>query len=221
MSVQHVQPTPPHRTYDMIIKFILIGDCNVGKSALMMRWAHNIFPSIYVPTVMVDFKIKSELVQSNNKSVKAQVFEASGATQYQNNVAYYRGASVAVFVFDLTNRDSFEHIATWNEKFELERPGIVKMLVGTKSGSVSRTVGKDEALELARQLGMTYWDVDSETSFQVDQMFLDAIDQRIKMDRELEESGVVVGKLPTSQFLILKTSHPHTWTEWIKSWWGN
>jgi GTPase SAR1 family protein len=170
---------------------------------------------------MVDFKIKSELVQSNNKSVKAQVFEASGATQYQNNVAYYRGASVAVFVFDLTNRDSFEHIATWNEKFELERPGIVKMLVGTKSGSVSRTVGKDEALELARQLGMTYWDVDSETSFQVDQMFLDAIDQRIKMDRELEESGVVVGKLPTSQFLILKTSHPHTWTEWIKSWWGN
>ena len=45
--------------YDYLFKLLVIGNSNVGKSAMLNRFVDDIFDDSYVSTVGVDFKIKT------------------------------------------------------------------------------------------------------------------------------------------------------------------
>ena len=45
--------------YDYVFKILLIGDSGVGKSSLLMRFADDIFTDNFLPTIGVDFKIRT------------------------------------------------------------------------------------------------------------------------------------------------------------------
>ena len=45
--------------YDYLFKLILVGDSGVGKSTIVKRYDDNVFTEIKVPTVGVDFCIKT------------------------------------------------------------------------------------------------------------------------------------------------------------------
>lgn len=44
---------------EQLLKLIIIGDCGVGKTNILMRYSDNTFKLNYVSTIGVDFKIKS------------------------------------------------------------------------------------------------------------------------------------------------------------------
>jgi Ras-related protein Rab-1A len=54
--------------YDYLFKILLIGNSAVGKSSLLLRFAENTFPESFLPTIGVDFKIKTFLLEG--KTVK-------------------------------------------------------------------------------------------------------------------------------------------------------
>ena len=45
--------------YDFVFKILLVGDSAVGKSSLLLRFADNIFHESFLPTIGVDFKIRT------------------------------------------------------------------------------------------------------------------------------------------------------------------
>jgi Ras-related protein Rab-1A len=45
--------------YDYLIKIVIIGSANVGKSSLLLRYIDDIFENAYVCTIGVDFKVKT------------------------------------------------------------------------------------------------------------------------------------------------------------------
>ena len=45
--------------YDYLLKYIIIGDVNVGKTNLLLRYAHGQFRSDYNTTVGVEFGAKN------------------------------------------------------------------------------------------------------------------------------------------------------------------
>ena len=47
------------KDYDVILKILLLGDGSTGKSAFLLRYADGIFVENAMPTVGVDFKIKT------------------------------------------------------------------------------------------------------------------------------------------------------------------
>ena len=59
--------------YDYLFKLIVIGDTSVGKSSLLIRYIDHAFPDNFLPTVGVDFKIKSIMLQK--KKVKLQIWD--------------------------------------------------------------------------------------------------------------------------------------------------
>jgi small GTP-binding protein len=48
--------------YDYLLKFLLIGDCSVGKSCFLLRMVDDTYTSSYMSTIGVDFKIKTQSV---------------------------------------------------------------------------------------------------------------------------------------------------------------
>jgi GTPase SAR1 family protein len=50
--------------YDHLLKLIIIGDSSVGKTCILLRFAEDNFPTSHMPTIGIDFKIKSINVDS-------------------------------------------------------------------------------------------------------------------------------------------------------------
>ena len=45
--------------YDFIFKVLLLGNSDVGKSSLLLRFVDSIWNDSFVPTIGVDFKVKT------------------------------------------------------------------------------------------------------------------------------------------------------------------
>jgi len=66
--------------YDFLFKLLLIGNSSVGKSSILLRFSDNIFSDNFLPTIGVDFKIRT--FELNNKSVKMQIWDTAGTYLY-------------------------------------------------------------------------------------------------------------------------------------------
>ena len=62
--------------YDYLFKVLLIGNSGVGKSSLLVRFTDDVFTDNFMPTIGVDFKIKTLMV--DNKSAKLQIWDTAG-----------------------------------------------------------------------------------------------------------------------------------------------
>ncbi|ODV96461.1 hypothetical protein PACTADRAFT_41083, partial [Pachysolen tannophilus NRRL Y-2460] len=49
----------PSRSYDMIMKLLLVGDSGVGKSCLLLRFVEDKFNPSFITTIGIDFKIRT------------------------------------------------------------------------------------------------------------------------------------------------------------------
>jgi len=57
-------------------KIIIIGDCGVGKTNILIRFCEDTFKNTYVATIGVDFKIKT--VKVGQKRIKLQIWDTAG-----------------------------------------------------------------------------------------------------------------------------------------------
>ncbi|EGS23199.1 uncharacterized protein CTHT_0008620 [Thermochaetoides thermophila DSM 1495] len=69
------------------------------------------------------------------KHMKLSLWDTAGQETYKSVTrSYFRGASGALLVFDLTRRSTFEHVTDWlNDLRQIAEPDIVVVLVGNKA----------------------------------------------------------------------------------------
>lgn len=81
----------------------MVGNSAVGKSCLLVRFADNIFNESFLPTIGVDFKIRT--FELNGKKVKLQIWDTAGQERFKTITAsYYKGAHGIILVYDITDR---------------------------------------------------------------------------------------------------------------------
>ncbi|KAF3326447.1 ras-related protein Rab11D-like protein [Carex littledalei] len=137
---------------DYVFKVVLIGDSAVGKSQILSRFARDEFSLDSKATIGVEFQTRTLSIQ--NKNIKAQIWDTAGQERYRAvTSAYYRGAVGALLVYDITKRQSFDHIARWLDELRAHADRqIVIMLVGNKCDlSDERAVSSDDAREFAEK----------------------------------------------------------------------
>ena len=95
-----------------LFKIVIIGDSAVGKSKLLSRFARDKFDLHSEATNGVEFQTQS--VDIDGKEVKAQIWDTVGQERFRAvTSAYYRGAFVALLVYDISRRTTFESIGRW------------------------------------------------------------------------------------------------------------
>lgn len=62
--------------HEYLLKLIIIGDCAVGKTNILMRYCENTFKTNYSATIGVDFKVKS--IQIEDTRIKMQIWDTAG-----------------------------------------------------------------------------------------------------------------------------------------------
>ena len=165
----------PGINYDYLLKYIIIGDAAVGKSNLLLRFAQNDFKGEYQLTIGVEFGAKN--IDINNKKFRLQIWDTAGQENYRSITrAYYKNSVCAILVYDISNRDSFEHISNWIEDCLAQSPKTVFMvLVGNKSDlNDNRKVSFQEGQDMARNNNMMFFETSAKTGENVDKIFEDS-----------------------------------------------
>ena len=160
----------PGINYDYLLKYIIIGDAAVGKSNLLLRFAQNDFKMEYQLTIGVEFGAKN--IEINNKKYRLQIWDTAGQENYRSITrAYYKNSVCAILVYDITNRDSFEHISSWIDDCLSQSPKTVFMvLVGNKSDlSEKRRVTIEEGQQMAKNHNLLFFETSAKTGENIDQ----------------------------------------------------
>jgi len=76
---------------------------------------------------------------------------------------YYKGTQGVLCVFDLTNRESFDHVFNWITEVKQNTGDVPLVLVGNKSDLPEREIPADEAGALAKKLGLYYMESSAKT----------------------------------------------------------
>lgn len=164
------------RNYDHLFKLLLIGESCVGKSAIIKRFAEDKFSVSATSTVGVDFLIKNLSIPESGKVVKLQIWDTAGQEKFRSITrSYYRGGAGALLVYDITRRETFEHLTMWLEDCrKYSNQNIVIMLIGNKCDLENkRAVSKEEGEAFAKQHGVTFLETSAKTAENVEQAFLD------------------------------------------------
>ena len=164
--------------YDYIFKVLLLGNSDVGKSSILLRFVDSIWNDSFVPTIGVDFKVKT--VEIGEKKVKMQIWDTAGQERFRNVVStYFRGSNGILLIYDITNKESFKNLESW--LIEIEKSAsenVLKILIGNKSDLESeREISKEEGQAFANRNGMQF------------------IETSAKMDTNVSEAFLALGKL--------------------------
>ena len=149
-------------TYQYLFKFIIIGDTGTGKSSLLTQFTDKSFSPLHDLTIGVEFGAKILKVtgpDEKNYNIKLQIWDTAGQELFKSITrSYYRDAAGVMLVFDISRRDTFNHLKTWMNDIEIfsgKDTNII--LIGNKTDLENqRTVSTEEANEFANNYGIKY-----------------------------------------------------------------
>ena len=187
-------------SYAYLFKYIIIGDTGVGKSCLLLQFTDKRFQPVHDLTIGVEFGAR--MVNIESKNVKLQVWDTAGQESFRSITrSYYRGAAGALLVYDITRRETFEHLTTWLEDArQHSSTNMVIMLIGNKCDLEDiRAVTKEEGEAFAREHGLVFMETSAKTAANVEVAFVNTakeIYQKIQegvFDINVEANGIKLG----------------------------
>ncbi|KPP67836.1 Ras-related protein Rab-2A-like, partial [Scleropages formosus] len=145
----------------------------VGKSCLLLQFTDKRFQPVHDLTIGVEFGAR--MITIDGKQIKLQIWDTAGQESFRSITrSYYRGAAGALLVYDITRRDTFNHLTTWLEDArQHSNSNMVIMLIGNKSDLESRReVKKEEGEAFAREHGLIFMETSAKTASNVEEAFI-------------------------------------------------
>ena len=158
--------------YDYLFKIIIIGDSGIGKSAILFRFADDMYNDSYISTIGVDFKIKTIFI--NGKIIKLQIWDTAGQERFRTiTTSYYRGSHMIFLCYDITDRETFTNLNIWVNEIKNLASGNVRVIVcGTKLDLAhKRQVSKQEGQTFADTHGFDYYETSAKQNKNIDELF--------------------------------------------------
>lgn len=129
---------PKRKEIKHILKLLLLGDGAVGKTSLILRYIENRFQEEYSMSLGVDFLTKTVQfidTDNNQRTVSLQVWDIAGQARHVSySHLYLTGALGALYVFDLTRRDTLLHMQErWQSQVLRVSPQCLSILIGNKA----------------------------------------------------------------------------------------
>ncbi|XP_058510099.1 ras-related protein Rab-35 [Solea solea] len=160
------------KDYNHLFKLLIIGDSNVGKSSLLLRFADSSFSGSYITTIGVDFKIRT--VDIDGERVKLQIWDTAGQERFRTITStYYRNTHGVIVVYDVTNPESFVNVKRWLNEISQNCDNVCKILVGNKNDDPSRKqVDTQDAMRFGESVGVRVFETSAKENINVEEMFM-------------------------------------------------
>ena len=187
--------------FEFQIKLVIIGDTGVGKTNFIFQFTEGRFSSLHVTTVGFDYKSKIIKLPKSKRNVKLQIWDTAGQERYMAiNKSLFQKVQGIILMYDLTNRDSFEHVTNWLNLIKQTVTSKTIILVANKLDleEEKRIVSVEEGEKIAKDNNILFFEGSGSSGQNVDKIFT-AIAETIYTDlmddnNEREESLVLKRK---------------------------
>ncbi|CAN2389122.1 immunoglobulin transcytosis in epithelial cells mediated by polymeric immunoglobulin receptor [Pristimantis euphronides] len=172
-----------------VFKLVLLGSTDVGKTSLVLRYIRNVFRET-ISTAGCAFFTHTVCLQDRNLDL--EIWDTAGQEKYHSVChLYYRGASVALLVYDITSKESFRRAQFWlRELYKYAFNGeMVIALVGNKSDLRNdREVLRENAQDFAAQNQLLFMETSAKTGDGVKEVFEAVASKLLTLEKENEDS---------------------------------
>jgi len=158
-------------------KIVMCGDGGVGKTSIASVLTGAGFNPLQRLTVGVAHYVKD--VRACDGSVRLVIWDLGGEERFRFLApVFLRGARGAVFVFDLTREETFEHLEDWLDVTLSTIGDIPRVLVGNKVDLEElRVVPRSYAEHYARKRGfIAYYEVSAKSGTGLEKPFLKLVE---------------------------------------------
>ena len=149
---------------EIILKIIILGSTEVGKTSILNRYFNNEFKPNLLSTIGIDFK--SKFFKFDEEKVKFNFIDTAGQEKFRAiSVNYLKGTNGVILVYDITNKETFDLIRSWIKDInDNNKSNIGKVLLGNKLDlEEKRDVFTEEAEDLAKELKCKHFQVSAKT----------------------------------------------------------
>ncbi len=113
------------------LKVGLVGDAQVGKTSLMVKYVENCFDEIYTQTLGVNFMERT--IRIRNTEITFSIWDLGGEAEFTNMLPLVASDAVAVlFMFDLSRKATLRSVKDWYRQARGFNRTAIPFLVGTK-----------------------------------------------------------------------------------------
>ena len=167
-------------------KLCLCGAAAVGKTSLFHKFVSGEFRHDYTATVGAKFLTKVITLQTEDgktQEVNLALWDIAGQPRFVDlRTTFYRGASGALLLFDLTREESFKELDLWLTELRAVTMNIPILLIGNKLDLIEergRQVETAKAAEFAKEQDLTYLETSAKTGENVEKAFQELSKQMV------------------------------------------
>jgi len=145
------------------IKIVIIGQPSVGKTSLRRAYIGEKFRTNYIETIGSDFSFKQYQLE-NGKDMGLAIWDIAGQDKFSTvHPVFYKGSYACVVVYSVLNRESYDLVPMWIEKFieYSNRPNLPLMIIGNKTDRLAEErdyISLEEHHDLVQQITNKYPD---------------------------------------------------------------
>ncbi|GAW12440.1 hypothetical protein ANO14919_018060 [Xylariales sp. No.14919] len=115
----------------VVIKVGMVGDAQIGKTSLMVKYVEGSWDEDYIQTLGVNFMEKT--ISIRNTEITFSIWDLGGQREFVNMLPLVCNDAVAIlFMFDLTRKSTLNSIKEWYRQGRGFNKTAIPVLVGTK-----------------------------------------------------------------------------------------
>ena len=166
---------------DNDLKMILVGSSGVGKTNLINSLIDEKYQGITLATSSSTYVVKKIMI--NDKLYEVEIWDTAGQEKfYSLTKIFIKGAKLVIFVYDITQRKTFEEIDHWintvNEVLE-EKP-VIGLAGNKKDLYLKEEVNNEEGIEKAKEIGAIFRLTSAKEGFGISDLFEELMYEYIK-----------------------------------------
>jgi len=130
------------------------------------------FDNTYQATIGIDFLVKTVTVRG--RSVRLQLWDTAGQERFRSLIpCYIRESGLALVVYDITYRPSFDLTSKWIDEIRGERGNdVIIMLIGNKVDlEEKRQISTEEGKKKAVELKALFMETSAKNGYNVKEVF--------------------------------------------------
>mmetsp|Transcript_5533 Transcript_5533/g.8594 ORF Transcript_5533/g.8594 Transcript_5533/m.8594 type:complete len:207 (+) Transcript_5533:102-722(+) len=122
---------PGSQKNSVVVKVGMLGDSQIGKTSLMVKYVEGTFDEDYIQTLGVNFMEKTITIRATE--ITFSIWDLGGQKEFVNMLPLVCNDAVALlFMFDLSRKSTLNSVKEWYRQARGFNKTAIPILVGTK-----------------------------------------------------------------------------------------